>query len=221
MIEYFISLTIAVIFLIAFILFGIKPKASFPLKKYFIAYAAISFIQIILGVSINNLNIFNLEDTYAIEYSINIFNLIEIILFAAFYFTIIKSSTNKKIIVASILIFICWILTQWILKNRFNLILRSVTLIEAFIFILFSLFYFFELLKNPSISPLHHDSNFWIVIGIFLLFSILFPLFLFKDYLGNIAPNLYSSIYTANNIGYAILYYCLTKATKCSLLKIR
>ncbi len=217
MIEYFSSLTLSLIFTLSFLIKGTLNKGSIPVKPFFIFYGCLSITQMVFSLLVTRLNFLYLNPTNAIEYSINIFNLIEIILFAYFFIKILKNPISKKIIFFSTLIFVLWILYRWFFEGLFGSVLRSITLIESFLFILFSLFYFSELLKFPTTYSLKYEPKFWIVIGIFLLCSLLFPLFLFKDYINLLAPNFYSSLYTANNIGYAILFYCLTKALQCSI----
>lgn len=202
-------------------LIGILNYKRLGNLKMFVPYAILSVAQTLLTIIIVAYNFLNLESTFFIEYFINIFTAYELFIFSIFFYNLTEAKNIKKAItVTSSLIFL-WFLYLWILKNEMNKISDVVTVIESLFFIILSLNYYYGLFKNPPSIKLARNSVFWTVTGIFLLFSLLFPLFLFKDEIFIMLPDIYLNFYAVNHIGYTVLFFCLIKGYICQMNPIK
>jgi hypothetical protein len=200
---------------IAFLLLLIRTKANIPLRPLFLIYAIISITQSIYTIITESYNPLNLRSTQIYENLVNIFSIVEIILFTIFYYsTLTKTYFKVSVIVLSFGLTL-WISYIWIVLKGFNCVVREITVIQSLIIIIYSLLYFYEILRSQEVLKLKYNSTFWMATGFFLLSSFLFPLFLFLDQILKILPNVFYGIYSVNNIAYSILFICLIKATLC------
>ncbi len=185
--------------------------------QIFLPYAVISVLQTLFTIIIVSYNPLNLDNTSFVEYFINLFTVLEILIFSFFFYSIFQSKFVRQAIITVCGLFLLWFFYLWIYKGQMNIISDLPTVFETFFFISLCLFYFYELFKHPPTVRLVQSSTFWAVTGIFLLCSLLFPLFLFKDELLNVLPTIYLNFYAVNHIGYTVLFFCLIKATLCKV----
>jgi hypothetical protein len=200
---------------IAFLVFLFKAKSNIPLKTLFLLYAIISITQSMYTIITESFNPMNLKSTTLYENMVNIFSIVEIFLLTLFYYHILQKTIFKASVMFLSLSLIAWMGYIWIILKGFNNVVREITVIQSFFIIIYSLFYFYEILKSREVLKLQSSSTFWIATGFFLLSSFLFPLFLFLDQILKILPNVFYGIYSVNNIAYFILFICLIKATLC------
>ncbi len=200
---------------IAFLIFLFKTKVDIPLKTFFLLYTVISITQSIYTIITESFNPMDLRSTTIYENLVNLFSISEILLLTLFYYRILTTSIFKASVIFLSLILMIWMSYIWIVLKGFNQVVREITVIQSFFIIIYSLFYFYEILKSREVLKLHYNPTFWIATGFFLLSSFLFPLFLFLDQILKILPNVFYGIYSVNNIAYFILFICLIKATIC------
>jgi len=138
--------------------------------------------------------------------SYRIFTIIEGICLGFYLHSIILNKLAKRILKGLAAVFLVFALFD--LKNSNADSFDSIpTVIECLILISFSIYYFYEQLKDPNNLFLYNTANFWIVVGIILFFSGNFFLFIYSQSSSNL-PN-WRNTFTIINGVCVLLEYIL------------
>lgn len=176
-------------------------------------YSAITLAECLFGAY---LTLFS-ADTQAealLEHSMNLFMLIEFIIFYLFLIRSIRSRFFTRILKTIIIIFPAMILYHWTARLHSNS--AAFVIMEAYLIIIPCLFYYYELFRIPTPINLLREPRLWAISGILFLFILLAPLFLQGPAL-YIAANDLSSIYVITFIGYIILFIFFIAALICQM----
>ena len=148
--------------------------------------------------------------------SVNIFMVIEFIIFYHYLYHII-SSPKKKLVMKFIFIsFLSIILFSWIIMPfSFTHILLHSVVLESLCLIVPCLFYFYQLFATPEQLILKNHPSFWIVTGIFFYNCCSIPIFLSATYISINLPSYLNAIFALNFILYSILFLLITRAYLC------
>lgn len=152
-----------------------KKLKTKPLRLFFI-YSITIVLSVFLSV------IFLKAFTNKLPYSIffRIFQIVEFTLIALFIYTLIINKKLKKLILFSIIPFALFsILMFWIRPKQY---IDSIpAIVEAFLLIVFFIFYFYEKIKTVYQYPLTQTITFWICVAFFMYFTGNFFFFIFMD----------------------------------------
>jgi len=211
---YFTSLLLVIAALIL-VVFGFKNYKKIKGLRIFIYYGIASLFQSITSIIINVYNPFHLYNSPFIENSINVFIVIEFVIFYTFLIKIIsnkKAQNVMKVLLGTFLLlasYLCFV------GGKFNSLPDSLSVIESFLIASGCLYYFFELFSFPSITTLSGNPNFWAIAGMFFLSAATIPLFLLRKSLDLNFPRLYVPLYSITFISYIVLFGCIINAFLC------
>lgn len=178
-------------------------------------YCIISFFQATIALILAFL--YN-EDSYPkINFTINIFVLFEFLIFHLFIYFNISNKTAKKIIFIIIISFILTTFIFWFICNSIFQNPTTLSIIESFSIITFSLYYIYEKLAFYHFHEVANRPTFWVITGVFLLFTIMTPLLLLNEFFPSL---LFKEIYTINNISYILFYLILSYSFICKVKSI-
>jgi hypothetical protein len=152
------------------------------LLRYFPIYTGAGVVQILFSSSA-----FSTPGKYYLiwlNFTINIFILIEFIVIYLFYFSLIRNRTVKQLMKIIFCCFPLFLISYWIIINPFaSDKLSIVAICEALCIIFPSLTYLFQFFtQNPNLK-LTDESSFWVTIGILFYFNTTFPFYIFRDYM--------------------------------------
>jgi hypothetical protein len=122
-----------------------------------------------------------IDSTFKKEFlGFRIFTIVEGILLMAFLRRVIENFFAKKLIIGFALFFIVFSVVD--LNNSRSDSFDSIpAVIECIIILGFSMFYFYEQLKNPQSLFLYSTPNFWIVVGLIIFFAGNFFVFIYAQ----------------------------------------
>ena len=129
-----------------------------------------------------------------------LYPIIECVLLSYFYYLLLRTK-NKKIILFSATILLCFAFLIDFLFNKRNPSFLPLAL-EGFFYIVIIMYFFYEKVKYISNAPLYSISSFWISIAFLITFSGTFFLYLFSISMMNKDP--------AFKYQYNIIYGCFT-----------
>ena len=139
---------------------------------FYVAYTFVSVV--ILNILINRYT--------GTEYlSFRIFTIVECLSLILYLWLILTNKLAKNALTFLSIIFVAF--SVWdLVTNRNSDTFDSIpTVIECIIIIGFSMFYFFEQLKNPQSLFLYSTPNFWIVVGLIIFFAGNFFIFIYAQ----------------------------------------
>lgn len=145
-------------------------------------YAAVLAFFILLAVT----SIYVLHSKTYYSYVVKIYSILEFGLIAWFLAEIVKSKLAKRILLLSIPTFSLFaIFSALYFSNTQSTIANYPYLLEALIFIVFIIFFFYEKMKSVVLYPLSQSITFWICVAFFLFFTGNFFFFLFLNFGGS------------------------------------
>ena len=83
--------------------------------------------------------------------------------------------------------------------------------------LIFSLIYYYNLMRNIPIDNLLHEASFWIITGILFALCLNLPIIFFGNYLYHISKPIYYTISWIAPFGLIVMYLFFIKGIKCSL----
>lgn len=204
--KFYYTIPIQILLNFVFIGYCIRHYSKLEEIKILFYYSIVSLCQSFFGIYVSVYFIQTSTIKELIHNSINIFILLEL---PSFYLFIIKStssSISKKILKTILLSFIILTLLYWGTSNSFNKNPSLLTLAEGYLIILACFIYYLEIFRKPLKDKLTHNSNFWIISGMFLLFAFLISLFIQAK--NNLLThlNIYNLVYIIVFIGYITLF---------------
>lgn len=219
--NFYFTDIISVVGAIGLIVVGLFNIRHLHHLKIFIPYALLSAFQTITSTLIFAFNYSPLIDSPYIEYSINVFMLFESLIFSIFFYSEFENPLYKKWVLSGSILLILAFMFSWFIDGTFGKNLSIFTTIESMLYIAYCLMFYHKVFKTPPQERLEKNPAFWATTGIFILFALLFPLFLFRSHVANLFPQVYYGIYIANYIGYIILFSCLIKSFVCQMNKAK
>lgn len=177
--------------------------------KYLLFLISITWIVEITGTSY----LMNFKKPLSILF--HIFQPIEYLLLALFFYKIFLNNFIKKSILLSIpIVIIVSIINSFFLQNiyQFN---SYAFLFIAFLLVIWSILYFIELLNNEFSLYVWNNPNFWICTGILFFYAGSFFLMGFITIIYKYNPELASKIYIINHLLNIILYSLYTYGFIC------
>ncbi|HEX2608898.1 MAG TPA: hypothetical protein VHK91_16050 [Flavisolibacter sp.] len=113
-------------------------------------------------------------------YSLAFFTIAEYLVFAYFYFTVIKSSLFRKLILIFSIIFSIVVIINYL--QRYGQAIDSVPIgIETILILLYSFYYLYEQMNDLSDSFIYNRYHFWLAIGIMVYLGGSFFIYIFAD----------------------------------------
>jgi hypothetical protein len=112
---------------------------------------------------------------------LRLFTIVEGLLLILYLHIVIKSSLAKNLIKASLFVFIGFAIFDLFSNKDLDTFDSIPTAVECIIILGFSMFYFYEQLKNPQSLFLYSTPNFWIVVGFIIFFAGNFFLFIYAQ----------------------------------------
>lgn len=198
----------AIVAAMLFLVLGLIYYKKMVGLKLLLPYSFFSFSQSLFGMylALSEPN----EKVYEnkIFESVNIFLLIEFLIFFTILSKVIRSGPMRKLMLASSALFLAFVGYSWGYLGTISKSPQMIEDLEAFLLIIPCLHYYYNLVRNQPREPFYHAPTFWIITGICFYFSCTAPLFLFFDYLWNYQPSLFSDIYPINHIAYTVLFVC-------------
>lgn len=170
------------------------------LRSYHIPLFILLIASTLIELTAHILALFKLD----VEFLYYIYTFIEFITISFFYSTFFRDHFKPFFIY---IVLISYLLTCIFLLKIFGLRLANNYMlpIESFIFINYSLFFFFFILKNLIFENLLKSSLFWINTGILFYFSGNLCIFIFSNYIVHHLSTKYSLLYGITHISFNIL----------------
>lgn len=125
---------------------------------------------------------------------------------ASFFYLILKNSLLKRTLLVFSILFLGYTsINSFFIQSifEFNQIPRT---LEGYLFVLFSFFYFYELLKQTEVIRLSQSANFWAVTAFFSYFGTTQFIHLFTNYVIDHYRDFYLILGKLNRI-MVIVYY--------------
>jgi len=222
MIEYFAknyyTVPIQIILNLIFIIASVINFRKLTTLKILLPYAILSLLQSIIGVYLNSYVPYSLKVEKILESTINIFMLMEFILFYAYIISIFKNRQKvRRVLIVVLIIYTIAIFWNWYFTDSFRQAPSSFTIIESYLIIIACLFYYLDLFQNSIPIPMSDNPQFWTITGMLLLFAFLTPLTLQLD---NVYTNflpIYNPLYSLNFVGYSLLFIFLIISLRCQI----
>ncbi|MFM7838223.1 MAG: hypothetical protein ACKO6K_01550 [Chitinophagaceae bacterium] len=112
---------------------------------------------------------------------ISLFTLVEFTSFSVFYKSLFPQRIFRLLITGALFVFIPFCLIHFYLQYNQAINLDTIPVIfQAIIFMLLSIFYFFDQIKTPTSLFIYHTFEFWIVTGILVYLAGTFFIYLFS-----------------------------------------
>ena len=113
--------------------------------------------------------------------SLRLFTIVEGVLLIYYLYLILQNIFAKRALIASGLLFLGFAVFDLFSSQDTDTFDSIPTVIECIIIIGFSMFYFYEQLKNPQSLFLYSTPNFWIVVGLIIFFAGNFFIFIYAQ----------------------------------------
>ncbi len=187
--------------------------------KILLIYGLTALTQSIFATYIGVYMVSGQEKIKLIQNSINIFMLIEFILFNLFLIKSTSISSLRKILIGTSILFILVVLRYWFYTNAFNKSPFFLSVIESYLIIIGCLLYYYSNFTSADNIKIKDNPPFWIVTGMLFLFGCLLPVFLQwnNTYLQSL--DIYNAVYLINFVGYIILFTFFILGLKCQIKK--
>lgn len=112
---------------------------------------------------------------------LRIFTIVEGILLILYLHLIIKNKLAINLLRGSLVVFVGFAIFDLFSNKDLDTFDSIPTVIECIIILAFSMFYFYEQLKNPQSLFLYSTPNFWIVVGLIIFFAGNFFIFIYAQ----------------------------------------
>src|SRR5690606_1750416 len=122
-----------------------------------------------------------------------------------------------RVIIISSIFFLSVSVKIWIFDSNLFEHPTLLSLIESFSILFFSLYYFYERLKYNEHVNFAFSETFWVIFGVFILFSIMTPFLILIEIFPEV---IFRDIYTINNISYILFYLFLSYSFLCKVRSI-
>lgn len=176
--------------------------------KILLLYSIASLSQCVFGIYISVYSFHSEEEISWVHNSINVFMLLESIIFSVFISKSLTARSTKLLVAGILFCFVIFVFYDWITTDSFYRLPSFLTLLECYCMILGCFIYYLELLYFPAKISFLKDYRFWIITGIFLLFSFLIPIFLQRRTVYHGRIEMYNTIYLITFLGYITLFTC-------------
>ena len=196
------------IFILILISKRMLKKKSPAYLKLISLYIFLMILQIAFGLYFIFANSHHRGKQSPINVSGYIFIVFEYGMFAILLSNFIKLIIIKKYLLYSCILFPLIAIAIWFLIPSFARVVSVLNAIESISLIPFCLYYFFELLRNPTSVRLTEQPSFWITTGILFLFICITPYYIAYDYFKKV-PQMQIIDY----IGYDLLVLFLAKGS--------
>lgn len=155
--------------------FYFLTKHKFKGQGAIVFYVAYTFISVvILNLLINRYS--------GTEYlSFRVFTIVECLTLILYLWLILSSKLAKTALVFLSFGFVTFSVWDLITNRNADTFDSIPTVIECIIIIGFSMFYFYEQLKNPQSLFLYSTPNFWVVVGLIIFFAGNFFIFIYAQ----------------------------------------
>jgi hypothetical protein len=164
------------------------------------------FIYIIYSL-INDILIFILAAAKTdLSIPLSLFTLIEYSLFSLYYYFLIDSRKFKRFVYLISVPFYALVLLNFFFLGRSKQFDALPASAEAFIIIIYCIYYFYEQLNKPQVTFIYSTFHFWISIGIFIYMAGTFVLFVQSSMLSDNERNNFWIINLISNILKNILF---------------
>jgi len=164
------------------------------------------FIYIIY-VLINDIVILILwSNDLSIAIPLSLFTVLEYSLFALYFYHLADSAKFRRFILFLSIIFYAFALISFIFFGKSKGFDALPATLEAFLIIIFCIYYFYDQLNKPQISFIYSTFHFWITIGIFIYVAGTFFLFVQYTILSDNERNNFWIITLISNILKNILF---------------
>ena len=144
-----------------------------------------------------------------------IYQPIEYVLLAGFFLSVIISSNKKKLIIVSIPIVVAINLMNLFVYQQYKSLTTYAFLLAAFLFTVWSIFYFFQLFKSNDGENPAHIPAFWICTGILFFYAGTFFQMGFTNMIYKHNPDLAKKLYVINHLLNCVLYGMITYGFIC------
>jgi len=184
--------------------------------KVFFWYCLLSFFQLVYVFYVDKIVHESLIKDY-LNVSVNIFILIELVLFSFFLYNSISHNLVKRIIKYFVIgFFILFFFSSpiYLLKNGLP---SYIYLFEYLGFLFFVIFFLYENLESNLTNFHKLKPSLWVGSGILILFSIITPVFLFINFFPSVD---FENVYILNNISYFIFYCFLSYSLICKVKSV-
>lgn len=142
---------------------------------------------------------FDAIPTSAVFYVFSFFTILEYTLFALFLYLDLKEKTFRYVMLLGSLIFYSFAIYSLLHKNLVNFDSLPAS-VECILLIIYSIFFLYEQMKDPSIFYIYYSKAFWIIIAFFIYFSSTLFLFIYAASLANLERSNYWNINFIFNI---------------------
>ena len=157
---------------------GFKRKSPLYFKA-FLVYIVSSIFQGVLILYFDlNPGPVNIDSISA-----NIFTIIEFIIFSFFFLSILQSKAIKYLLIIFLIGFPLFCTYYWLKINSVYNFPYTISVVEAFCFLVPCFFYFYEVFTKPPTYNLSRQPQFWITTGILFYFITMIPSFLIMEFL--------------------------------------
>lgn len=190
--QQFGSLLIVLVGLLAF------PKRELPLK-IIVFYGANSFFFQLVSTVI----IFTKSKGLNVNVNGNLYTLTEALILLGFFYSLFKSSAEKKIVVAMAVAYV--ILYFIFMIDRWNELVSSIRTMRDLVIIICGIMYFFYLMREMPTSDITKYPMFWIVAAMLSFFAGTFTLSLSLNYLVKVLHNDLALIWAMRNF-YRVIF---------------
>lgn len=144
-----------------------------------------------------------------------IYQPIEYILLAGYFFTIITSPAKRKLIILSIPVVVLVNLLNLFANQQYKSLGLYAFLLAALLFVIWSIFYFFQLFKSNDGENPAHIPAFWICTGILFFYAGTFFQMGFTNMIYKHNPDLAKKLYVINHLLNCVLYGMITYGFIC------
>lgn len=180
-----------------------------------LVYAIFALLQTAAGLYVNAFAKDHQAAAALLEHSVNIFGLIEFICFCLYIHTALVFRVPRLLLLLLCIIMTGWMLMHWLLSGSFESTPYHLMSLEAYLIILASLCYYFEIFYRPVVLNLAREPRFWVITGMMFLSILLTPLFLQNLHEPGM-PSL-TKLYALTFIGYILFFIFLIHALKCQI----
>lgn len=174
------------------------------LKKHLFVY----FIIVLISLITELLNIILAKAGQSNLNFFRYYTIVEFLLISVFYITLFKSYFKPNLLYLIAILFLIISYLDYLFNGLMSMDNIS-SAIEAIIFIIYSLFFFYYVLKNLIFENIFLEPVFWINIAVLIYFSGNLILFVFSNYMAKIEPSnyiiLWGFIHTFFNVLYSVL----------------
>lgn len=209
-----ISNGLMMLFTLAAFLVGLFRLRISVLHRILFLYAGLALFQDLFPVIVYVLKIHEPQKQQYIVASINVFSLLEGLLFYYYFHKTLKSPRASRFLLPGILLLVLSAGYIWILKGQFFVHYKLFITTELFLLLIPSLLYILELSANLKRKNVYSDPGFWTGAGIFLFSTSSIPLFLGWNFSSTNLEGM-GALYSVNNILYVILFSSLILSLLC------